>query len=118
MSRFITIVLANLVVVHAAYANGVGAPPVGGTGGIPGIEEPKKKLGDILADLSSFAIGLGITLATLMIVFAGYQILTAAGNTEKFQTGMKTITYAVAGLAVMLLSAVIINILKAIIGVP
>lgn len=43
-------------------------------------------------------------LTTFMILVGGFQMLTAAGNPEKIQTARKTITYAVIGFGIVILS--------------
>ena len=51
-------------------------------------------------------------IAVLVIVFGAYQILFAAGDPKKFQTGVKTIIYALIGLAVIFMGDIIVNILR------
>ena len=110
MLRLITAILG----IQQAFADIVGGSPP--AAGIPGLPTPTKDLGTILKDIGSFAVGLGLILASLMIVFAGYQILTARGDAEQFRAGTNTITYAVIGVIVLLLSATVITILKELLG--
>lgn len=71
----------------------------------------------LLNSIGEFAFGLAISLASLLIIYAAYQILTAGGNPEQFEKGKKTILYTVIGLVVIFLSAVIINTIKELLGV-
>ena len=52
-----------------------------------------------------------------MIIYAGFLIMTSAGDTGKVEQGKKTILYVVIGLGVMLLFKVIIAIIGQIVGV-
>ena len=52
----------------------------------------------------------------IMIIIGALQILTAAGNEEKFKTGKKTVLYAVIGYAIILLASGISFIIKEILS--
>ncbi len=67
-----------------------------------------RELSDILKELVGKSVGLGIAIATLFIIFAAFQIITAGGSEEQFEKGKKTITYAVIGLIVLILSRAIV----------
>lgn len=75
-----------------------------------------KTLDAILKDLTGFAVGLALAIAVLMIIWAGYQMLTAGGDPAQFEKGKKTIAYAVGGIIVILLAAAIIEIIKNLLG--
>ncbi|MEK7612001.1 MAG: pilin [Patescibacteria group bacterium] len=118
--------LKNLILVQSALAqsgfgqqppsqSGVGQQPPSQTG-IGGQIIPSKSLEQILNDLIGFAVGLGLTIATLMIIWGGYQILFAKGDPTEFENGKRTITYAVIGVAVLLISRALIALIKEIIG--
>ncbi len=57
-----------------------------------------------------------IALVALFIIFGAYDILTAAGDPEKLKKGRERIMWAMAGLAVALLSRAIPSLVKAVIG--
>lgn len=61
---------------------------------------------NIIAGLLTFV---GIT-AAFLFVFAGIKFITSGGDPKKVEGAKKTMTWAVAGLAVVLLSFAIINI--------
>lgn len=46
----------------------------------------------------------GAPIASIMVLWGGYQIMTAAGDPEKFKTGRHTILYAAIGLVVLLVA--------------
>lgn len=48
-------------------------------------------------------------LAVAMIIYAGIQYVTSAGNSTKVESAKNTITYSVIGLIVILLATVITN---------
>ncbi len=52
--------------------------------------------------------GIGIV-AVVLIVYAGVQYVTSEGDPGKTQTAQRTITYAIIGLIVVLMAAVITN---------
>lgn len=69
------------------------------------IEGPLKAgsntLGDILGNVFKFALpvaGIGLL---IMIISAGFTLLTSAGDAKKMEKGKQTLTYAVAGFIVI-----------------
>ncbi len=86
----------------------------------PGIEikNPLKydTLECILRAIAGFLFNISIPIVTIMVLLAGYQILTAAGNTDKVATGKRTLMYAVAGFVVILVAGSIADLVANIIG--
>lgn len=75
-------------------------------------------LGDIIGIfLPLFFVIVGLTLF-VMIIYAGYTMMTAAGNPEKVKKAQQTIVAAVIGFALISLSGVIITILTALLSIP
>jgi hypothetical protein len=64
-----------------------------------------------------FLIQLSAPVVTIMILVGAFKMLTAGGNTDKFKEGKKTITYAVIGLAIILISKGITSIVKDFLGI-
>ncbi len=58
-----------------------------------------------------WAIGIGGGIAFLLIVFAGFQIMTSAGNPERLQAGRELLTSAIAGLILLIFSVFILRII-------
>jgi hypothetical protein len=58
----------------------------------------------VLMNLVDKLLLLAYPVVTLMILVGAFQILTAAGNSEKVSTGRKTIQYAVIGFVLLLLA--------------
>lgn len=55
---------------------------------------------------------ISIPIVTIMILYGAFQILTAAGETDKIQTGKRTIWYAIIGFAVVLIAGGISSVIK------
>jgi len=63
-------------------------------------------------DLYSFAINLGTSLATLMIVYAGYKYMTSQGNQTALNDAKEVFAGAMLGMAILLLVRVILRFLN------
>lgn len=69
---------------------------------------------DFLPSITSTIIGIAGGLALLFVIIGGIQILTAYGNDEKIAAAKKTITWALAGLVIAILSYSIVQIIVSI----
>ncbi len=70
------------------------------------------KLSDLsiyLSHLLQALVPLTGFLAFIMILVGGFQILTAGSNPENLEKGKKTLTYAIIGLALIVLSWLILK---------
>ncbi len=65
-------------------------------------------VGTIFTGITAF----GLAVAPIIIVWGGYEIMTAAGNAEKVKTGRKAILYASIGLAGVILAQVVVALVK------
>ncbi|MFA5634216.1 MAG: hypothetical protein WCY00_02780 [Candidatus Dojkabacteria bacterium] len=75
------------------------------------------KLEDWLPEVLLYAIGFAALVSIAVIIGSGYMYITAAGDEEKVRKAGKAMTYAVVGLIVSVISAVLVkfvleNILK------
>lgn len=68
----------------------------------------------VVQKITDFLILIAAPLATIMVIVGGYYMVTAAGDSEKFSTGKKTIVYAVLGLAIILLADGVARIIQSI----
>ena len=64
----------------------------------------------IIYGIITVLLGLSGLIALAYIIIGGYQIATAAGSEERATSGRKTLTNAIIGLVVILLSYIIITI--------
>ena len=69
---------------------------------------------EFLPSLTQTIIALAGGFAFLFIIIGGIQILTAYGNEEKIGNAKKTITYAIVGLLIAILSYAIVSIISGI----
>lgn len=107
VSKILILGMAVLFVLVAAQA----VAQVGGTSGEKVIDLKDLsplgtcgKLDCILVKILDFVFYLAIPLTSIMVLWGGFQILTAAGNPERVKTGGKTVLYAAVGFAVVILS--------------
>lgn len=142
-SLFITLVLPTLI--NAAeridadptspIAPGtiqVGVPGVTSPGGrafgsIPGsgrtqtitLPNPLKatNFAELINRLTNWLLVIGAPILVLMIIIGAFQIMTGAGNPENITKGRHTITYAIIGYALLLISSGITLIIKQLLGV-
>lgn len=57
------------------------------------------------------------TVALFMIIFAGFKFILAGGDAKQLDGARKMIVYAVAGLLLILLSSLILNVIAGVTGV-
>lgn len=65
---------------------------------------------EILGSIIRLLLGLAGLVALAYIILGGYQIATARGNTQQADSGRKTLTNAIIGLVIIILSYVIVTI--------
>jgi len=66
-----------------------------------------------------WAIGVGGGIAFLLIVLAGFQIMTSSGNPDRLKAGQELMTSAIAGLILLIFSVFILKIIGVdILGLP
>lgn len=63
-----------------------------------------KTFGDLLGKLIDGLMVISVPIVSGMVLVAGFQMLTAGGNPEKFKKGRDTLIYAAVGFAVVLLA--------------
>jgi hypothetical protein len=59
---------------------------------------------------------ISIPLVSIMVLIGGFQILTAAGNPEKFTKGRNTILYAVLGFAIIIIGLGAVSLIRQLLG--
>ena len=94
--------IKSLVWINEAVAQGFGQRDVGGIT----LRDPigTGSIAVLLGRIIDFLIYVGAPILAIMVLWGGFQILTAAGEPEKFKTGQKTIIYAVVGYGIILIS--------------
>ncbi len=70
----------------------------------------------LLQRIMNFLIIIATPLAGIMVLWSAYQILTAAGDEEKFKKGKKTLLYVVIGFALIVISSGIVSIVTGVLN--
>ncbi len=71
---------------------------------------PNVNLGDIAAKIAQYFLGFVVLATIFMIIWAGFNLVTAEGDQEKVIKAKKTILGAVVGLIIALLAQIIVNV--------
>lgn len=95
---------------------GPGSTPVPGPGSVTGIPNPLNGINSLYdlvqAIINNIVVPIGSVVIVLMIIFAGFQFVTAQGNPTKIEEAKKTFFFAVIGAAILLGSWAIAQIIK------
>lgn len=62
-----------------------------------------------LSDILKWAVGIGGGIAFLLIIYAGFMIMTGAGNPERLKAGQELLTSALSGLILLVLSIFVLK---------
>lgn len=86
--------------------------------GVPKLDNPLKvgTIPDLIDNITMYLVNIGGSIVVIMILIGAFKMLMAAGNENKFSEGKKTVTYAVIGMAVILLSRGAALIIKDVLG--
>jgi hypothetical protein len=93
-------------------SNGVTCVPDTGRGGLASTTSVQ----DLLVKVISFLLLLAGGLAVLFVIIGGFRYLTSGGNEEAAKKGKKTLIYALAGIAIVVLSYAIVNVIVSQLG--
>lgn len=63
-----------------------------------------KTVTELLGAIGGYFYGLAGAVASIMVLWGAFQILTAAGNSQKLTDGKNTVLYAAIGLAIVILA--------------
>jgi len=83
------------------------------------ISNPLGETSDVLTlidKILNFLLGIALVLTPIMIVYAGFLYITAAGNEEKVKTANKVLIWALIGLAVVLIAKGVPALIKEFLG--
>lgn len=121
----ISILTINFTIPQAAFAQLSGAKGTGGaasnTGGLfcgGGQTSISTAIGcipvlggqnEFIAFILRWAIGIGGGIAFLLIVYAGFMIMTSSGNPERLKAGQELLTSAISGIVLLIFSVFILN---------
>lgn len=112
------IALSSIFFVFSMLTTNVQAADVHGSCGSKGIDTAigcldvlDKSQDTFLATLLRWAVGIGGGIAFLLIVYAGFMIMTAAGNPERLKAGQELLTSAISGLILLVLSIFVLKVI-------
>lgn len=118
----ILIILAMPILSFAEPSGGSGvvSQPGGGYGAASGfsIQNPLKygTVSALIKGISGYLIGFGASVATLMVLWGAFQILTAGGDAKGYEKGKDTVMYAAIGLGILLLAGGIGSLVSDLLG--
>ncbi len=64
-----------------------------------------------MGNILRWAVGIGGGIAFLLMLYAGFMIMTAAGNPERLKAGQELLTSAISGLILLIFSVFILKFL-------
>lgn len=68
----------------------------------------------VLTNITTFLVAIAAPICGIMVVWGGFQMITARGNPEKFSEGKKTLLYAAIGFVVVLFAASVVPLIQSI----
>jgi len=113
--------LSGALLAYLVYAGSALAQTVNNVGGLPRgngvavtIPNPLNcsNFGCVAGKITNGLFILSIPIVAIMVLYGGFQIMTAGGSEEKYTTGRKTILYAAIGFVVVLLADSVADIIK------
>lgn len=71
-----------------------------------------KSVGELIGNIIDILLGLVLTIAILFLIIGGFFYITSAGDESKVKKGKQTLTYAVLGIALVMLSYTIVYVIN------
>ena len=68
----------------------------------------------VLSNVDAFLLAIAAPICGIMVVWGGFQMITAGGNPEKFSSGKKTLLYAAIGFAVVIFASSVVPLIQSI----
>lgn len=69
---------------------------------------------DVVTKIINFIFVFATPICVIMVLWGGFEMMTSAGDPEKFSTGRKTILYAAVGFVVVLLANSVATLIQSI----
>jgi hypothetical protein len=73
------------------------------------------ELNSLLISIRNVLVAAGIIIAAIFLILGGYGFITSGGSAEKVETARKQIMYALIGIAIILIAATLVSIVKAVV---
>lgn len=71
----------------------------------------------LLDAIATFLFWVGMAIAPVLLIIAGFYFVTSGGNPEKFKTGKNIVIYTIIGVVIMLFASGLIKVLQSVLGV-
>lgn len=113
ITRILTIVLfGSLILLPLAHIHA-------DVSGAANPQNPLKfnSIGDLINYVADALLILGLPIATIMILYAAFLFITSGGDEDKVKKAKQAITYAIIGIAVLLVAKGVALVLKDLFGV-
>jgi hypothetical protein len=68
----------------------------------------------VLGYFNTFLLAIAAPICGIMVVWGGFQMMTAGGNPEKFSEGKKTLLYAAIGFVIVIFASSIAPLIKSV----
>jgi hypothetical protein len=91
-------------------------PPAGGTGAEVPNPLGVKTFQELVERIAWYLFQIGIPIAVIMILYAAFLYMTAAGSQEKVSKAHKALTYALVGLAILFLAYGLASLIAELLG--
>lgn len=114
-----TIWFSGLFVNEARAAGNTGCSGTGLTDPLCGLRcsDGTSGLECLASKAVDFLITISVPIVAIMVLYGGFQMMTAGGNPEKFKSGRQTILYAAVGFVVVLAAKGVVELIKSVFGV-
>ena len=100
--------------------SGIGGGGTGNSGGNSiNLSNPLgnvQTVNDALAKIGAFMLALAVPICGIMVLWGGFQMMTAAGDPKKFSDGRQTLFYAAIGFVIVLFASSVVPLIKSILG--
>jgi len=106
MVRILSTILGGI---PTAFANGTSISLINPLSGCNDLSCPVNAV-------AQFLFTIAIPICAIFVLVGGFQMMTAAGDPEKFGKGRKTILYAVVGFVIVLLAGSVAALIKSLLG--
>ena len=67
---------------------------------------------DLIDNIATWLLGIGLTIATIVIIWAAIVFVTSGGNATRVTTARQTLWYAIIGIVVLLLAKGVTSIIQ------
>jgi hypothetical protein len=104
-------VLAFALLPFAAFAQGsIPQPPCSSFNGL-NCSDTNMGVVDLIVKIVNFLLGVAFIIAVLFLVIGGFKFIISNGNAEQAKAGRATITNALIGIAVIIVSYILVSVI-------